>query len=279
MKIALVQQHATKNVDDNLRRAVAAFNEAVAQGAELVAYAELGFLPFLPQIPAGERPDAFAFAQPIPGPVTEEFAALAKKRGAVVVLNLFEKAGDRTFDASPVIDADGTLLGTTRMIHIMDGPGFHEQSYYAAGDRPRCVFETQVGKVGVAICYDRHFPEYMRGLGLLGAQVVVVPQAGVMDEWGEGLYEGELRIASFQNGYFAALCNRVGQEDILHFSGESFVTNPFGEVIARAPRDSDHILFADCDLGLIDRSFAKRHFLRDRRPEVYRFFGITDKNT
>jgi len=278
MKIALIQQHASKNVDDNLSRGVAAFNEAVAQGAELVAYAELGFLPFLPQIPAGERPDAFTLAQPVPGPATEEFAALAKKNGVVVILNLFEKAGERTFDASPVIDADGTLLGTTRMIHIMEGPGFHEQGYYAPGDRPTCVYETQVGKVGVAICYDRHFPEYMRGLGLLGAQVVVVPQAGVLNEWGEGLVEGELRVASFQNGYFAALCNRVGREAILHFSGESFVTDPFGEVIARAPRDNDHILFAECDLGLIDQSFAKRHFLRDRRPEVYRLLGITDKN-
>ena len=93
----------------------------------------------------------------------------------------------------------------------MEGPGFHERGYYAPGPVRGFVFETQVGKIGVAICYDRHFPEYMRGLALQGAEIVVVPQAGILDEWGEGLYEGELRIASFQNGYFAALANRVGQ--------------------------------------------------------------------
>jgi len=276
LKIALVQQHASKDLDDNLRRGVAAFEQAAREGARLIAYAELSFLPFLPQLPSRERPDFRSFAQSVPGPFTEEFAGLAKRYGTVVVLNLFETDGRQTFDSSPVIDADGRLLGVTRMIHIMDGPGFYEQGYYTPGNRQPFVYETQAGKIGIAICYDRHFPEYMRCLGLLGAEIVVVPQAGILDEWGAGLYEGELQIASFQNGYFAALVNRVGKEDVLHFAGESFVTNPFGQVIARAPRDKDEILFADCDLDLIPESHARRHFLPDRRPEVYRFFGLTD---
>jgi N-carbamoylputrescine amidase len=275
MKIALIQQRASADMDDNLRRGVAAFRRAAAGGAQLIAYAELGFLPFLPQIPSRDNPEFRACAQSVPGPLTEEFSALAKRHGAAVVLNLFEREGGATFDSSPVIDADGRLLGTTRMVHIMEGPGFHEQDYYAPGSNPQFVYETKIGKVGVAICYDRHFPEYMRGLGLLGAEIVVVPQAGVLNEWGEGVYEGELQIASLQNGYFTALINRVGRETVLHFSGESFVTDPFGKVIARAPRDEESILFADCDLGLIDKSQAKRHFLPDRRPDVYRRFGLT----
>ena len=275
MKIALIQQHATADPDDNLRRGVSAFHHAAQEGARLVAFAELGFLPFLPQVPSRDDPEYRAHAQPVPGPLTEEFSALARRSGVVTVLNLFETDGRRTFDSSPVIDADGRLLGTTRMVHIMEGPGFHERGYYSPGNNPRFVYETKVGKVGVAICYDRHFPEYMRGLGLLGAEIVVVPQAGVLDEWGAGVYEGELQIASFQNGYFGALANRVGKETVLHFSGESFVTDPFGTVIARAPRDAESILFADCDLGLIEKSHAKRHFLPDRRPNVYRRFGLT----
>jgi predicted amidohydrolase len=276
VKIALVQQHASGDLDDNLRRGVAAFRSAVEQGARMVAFAELAFLPFLPSLPSERRPGAERYAQTVPGPLTEEFSALSARHGVVTVLNLFESAGGRTFDSSPVIDADGRLLGVTRMVHIMEGPGFHERGYYAPGGGQKFVFDTAVGRIGVAICYDRHFPEYMRGLALLGARIVVVPQAGVLDEWGPGVYEGELQIAALQNGYFAALANRVGPEGDLHFSGESYVVDPLGQVVARAPRDRDHLLLADCDLGLLDRSPARRHFLGDRRPEVYRGMGLTD---
>jgi predicted amidohydrolase len=277
MKIALVQQRATLNLDENLRCGIDAFRQAAGRGARLIAYAELAFLPFLPQVPADRRKDLGSFAQPVPGPITEEFSALAKKHGVVAVLNLFESDGGRTYDSSPVIDADGRLLGATRMVHIMEGPGFHESGYYAPGDWPSYVYETALGKIGVAICYDRHFPEYMRMLALQGAQIVVIPQAGTVGEWGEGIFEGEVRIAAFQNGYFAALVNRVGREDVLHFAGESFVVDPFGRVINRAPQGEDHILYADCDLGLLSGCPAKTHFLPDRRPGLYKHFKLTDE--
>ena len=172
--------------------------------------------------------------RPIPGPTTDAFCDLAKEHGVVFVLNLFESADAKTFDSSPVIDADGTIMGTTRMIHITDYPCFHEQGYYAPGDNGAPVYDTKYGKIGVAICYDRHYPEYMRAMGVAGAEVVFVPQAGAVDEWPEGLYEAELRVAAFQNGYFTALCNRVGKEEQLTFAGESFVCDPTGNVIARA---------------------------------------------
>ena len=120
----------------------------------------------------------------------------------------------------------------------------------------------------MAICYDRHYPEYMRALALQGAELVVVPQAGAVDEWPEGLYEGEMRVAAFQNGYFVALCNRVGREERLHFAGESFVSTPEGRVLVRAGSDEE-ILFAELDMEQVERSHARRLFLRDRRPELY----------
>jgi len=272
MKIALIQQRASRDPQENLKRGIEAFSQAAAAGAKIIAFAELAFLPFLPQNPA--HPEALAMAEPIPGPTTEAFSALAKKYGVVTVLNLFEKDDQETFDSSPVIDVDGKILGTIRMVHIMDGLGFFEKGYYQPGCNQSFVFKTAVGRIGVAICYDRHFPEYMRNLGLQQAEIVFVPQAGALGEWPEGIFEAELQVAAFQNGYFAALVNRVGREEKLHFAGESFVVDPFGRVIARAPQNKDFILYAECDLEQIAQSPAKRFFLRDRRPDFYRNFKI-----
>jgi N-carbamoylputrescine amidase len=267
MKIALVQQKAGHDKDDNLRRGLEAFDRAAAAGARLVAFAELAFERFYPQCRATAGFEAQA--EPVPGPVTDAFAERARRHGVVTVLNLFEREGDRCFDCSPVIDADGTLVGKTRMVHITDYEGFHEQGYYAPGDTGAPVYETAVGRVGVAICYDRHYPEYMRAMALGGAGLVVVPQAGATGEWPEGLYEAEMRVAAFQNGYYVALCNRVGTEERLDFAGESFVCAPDGVVTARAGQGTEEVLLAEVDFERVRSSHARRLFLRDRRPELY----------
>lgn len=267
MRIALVQQRADHDKAGNVERGLAALEAAARDGAELVCFAELAFERFHPQTRA--RPGFEQLAEPVPGPITDAFSKRAKTLGVVVVLNLYEKDADRCFDCSPVIDADGALLGRTRMVHITDSEGFHEEGYYAPGDTGAPVYATRVGKLGVAICYDRHFPEYMRALAVGGAELVVVPQAGAVGEWPDGLYEAEMRVAAFQNGYFLGLCNRVGQEERLEFAGESFVCGPDGQVIGRARRGTDEILHADLDLVDTTRSHARRLFLRHRRPELY----------
>jgi predicted amidohydrolase len=267
MRIALVQQEAKPDKTYNIERGLQAVRTAAAHGAQLVAFAELAFERFHPQDPAG--PDALNLAETVPGPTTCAFSVLAKELGTVLVLNLFERDGFRTFDCSPVIDADGTLLGRTRMVHITDYAWFHEQGYYTPGDTGAPVYTTAAGSVGVAICYDRHYPEFMRALALAGADLVVVPQAGSVGEWPEGLYEAEMRVAAFQNGYFTALCNRVGPEDRVTFAGESFVSGPDGRVLARAPGGLETILYADLNLQQAADSHARRLFLRDRRPELY----------
>jgi N-carbamoylputrescine amidase len=267
MKIALVQQHAEDRVEHNIARGIEALERAAAAGARLVAFPELAFTRFLPQRPA--TPGALERAEPVPGPTTERFAERAKALGVVVVLNLLERDGEKTFDSSPVIDADGRIAGKTRMVHVIEAPCFHEKGFYTPGDLGAGVFDTAAGRIGIAICYDRHFPEYMRALGLKGAELVVVPQAGAVDEWPPGVFEAELQAAAFQNGYFAALANRVGEEECLAFAGESFVTDPGGLVLARAPKGEDAILYADIDYGKLDGCPARKHFLKDRRPEVY----------
>jgi len=267
MKISLIQQHATRDKSANVARGLANLEEAARNGAALACFAELAFEWFHPQRRAA--PDHAALAEPIPGPTTEVFRRKARELGIVVVLNLYEHAPHGTFDSSPIIDADGRLLGVTRMIHITEYACFHEQGYYTPGDGGMPVYDTKAGRIGVSICYDRHYPEVMRALALNGAELVVVPQAGSIGEWPEGLYEAELQVAAFQNGYFTALCNRVGREDTLEFAGESFVCAPDGRVIARAPAREDRILYAEVDLSAVPESHARRLFLQHRRPDLY----------
>jgi N-carbamoylputrescine amidase len=267
VRIALAQRAATANHGVNLRGALGAMEEAARHGAQLFCVPELALTPFFPQHP--RHAQAKASAEPIPGPTTDRVAARARELGLVTVFNLYEQAGDRYYDSSPVIDADGTILGITRMVHITDYACFHERAYYAEGDRGAPVYNTAVGRIGVAICYDRHYPEYMRALGVGGAELVVIPQAGVLDEWPDGMYEAEVRTAAFQNGYFAALCNRVGREERLTFAGESFVVSPTGEVLARGKRLEEDLLIADLDFSACAASPARTLFWNDRRPELY----------
>lgn len=267
MKIALIQQHATRDKPANLARGLASLETAADNGARLACFAELAFEWFYPQRPAGH--DCRELAEPLDGPTVTAFRQKAKQLGIVTVINLYERDGDRTYDSSPVIDADGSLLGVTRMTHITEYPCFHEQGYYTPGDKGAPVYKTKAGTIGVSICYDRHFPEYMRALAVNGADLVIVPQAGAVDEWPEGLYEAEMRVAAFQNGYFTALCNRVGKEDCLDFAGESFVCGPDGDVIARGARSRDEIVYADLDYSKLAESNARKLFMKHRRPELY----------
>jgi N-carbamoylputrescine amidase len=267
VRVALVQHQAGPDRAGNVARGLEAVREAAAMGAALVAFPELAFTPFFPCVRCG-GPPPLDLAEPVPGPTTDAFARLAADLGVVIVLNLYERDGGQAFDSSPVIDADGTLLGTTRMLHVAQMAHFYEQDYYTPGDHGMPVYETAAGRIGVAICYDRHYPEVMRSLGLQRADLVVVPQAGMLGEWPDGLYEAELRVAAFQNGYFTALANRVGAEPTMTFAGESFVCDPSGRVIARGPAAAEAIVCADLDVPQLASCHARRLFLRDRRPEL-----------
>ncbi len=248
MRIALIQQHAGEDRAENLARALHNMERAAEAGADLVVFPEVALTRFFPQ----ERgfSEAADWAEPIPGPTADRIAAQARALSLVTVFNMYERdEHGRTFDSSPVFEADGSLLGITRMVHITDYEWFHEQEYYHPGDRGAPVYQTSVGRVGVAICYDRHYPEYMRALGVAGAELVCIPQAGGIGEWPEGMYEAEVRTASFQNGYFTALCNRVGSEEKVTFAGESFVSDPEGRIVSRGASGTEDLVVLDIDLA------------------------------
>ena len=268
IKLALIQQHVAKDLDNNIERGIDSFKKAAEEGAELIAFAELAFTYFYPQLPADGK--IHDLAEKIPGKTTEIFSELARKYNVITVLNLFEKKDNKTFDSSPVIDSDGSILGITRMVHIIEAPCFHESSYYVPADKDNnMVYDTSLGKIGVAICYDRHFPEYMRALALQGAELVIIPQANGVNEFQPGVYEAEIQAASFLNGYFIALCNRIGEEDTITFEGKSFVTAPDGRIIKQAEALKDEILFVEIDLDEVNNSNARKYYLNDRRPELY----------
>jgi beta-ureidopropionase len=273
LRLALAQVAAGQAPEQNLEAALAMMDRAAEAGAQVMAFPELALLRFFPQWEhyAGARD----LAEPIPGPTSDRIAAKAAEHDMVTVFNLYERDGSRHFDSSPVFDADGTLLGVTRMVHITEYACFHEQQYYDPGDRGAPVYDTAVGRIGVAICYDRHYPEYMRALGVAGAELVVIPQAGALDEWPEGMYEAEVRTAAFQNGYYAALCNRVGPEERLTFAGESFVVAPDGTVLARGKSREPDMLIVDLDLEACAASPARSLFWQHRRPGTYADWGLT----
>lgn len=266
-RIALIQQKAGPDPRENLQIGLQNAKAAASAGADIIAFPEVAFQQFFPQHQlTGDR---FRFAETIPGPTTDAFSELARDLGVVCILNLFEQDGDKAYDSSPVIDADGSILGVTRMMHITHYEGFYEQDYYDPGDRGAPVFDTAHGRIGVCICYDRHYPEYLRALALQGAQLVVIPQAGAVGEWPEGVYEAELQAGSFQHGFYMALANRVGPEEVLTFEGASFITDPNGSIVARAPQADETTLLADLDFSLVEQSAARTLFMQHRRPDAY----------
>ncbi len=263
MNVALIQQHCSNDRQENLERGVRNLRAAISHGAEVICFAELSFDRFFPQFP--DHDDSESLAEAIPGPTTQALADVAAEHGVIIIPNIYESDDSAAYDTSAVIGTQGELLGKTRMAHIADFNCFHEKRYYTPGPTDPPVYDTPFGKIGIAVCFDRHFPEYMRALALKGAEVVFVPQAGADGEWDDGVFEAEMQTASFQNGYFTALCNRVGPEERLTFAGSSFICNPSGKIICKAKNLEDEILYATLDTGECASSPARKLFLPERK--------------
>jgi beta-ureidopropionase len=214
----------------------------------------------------------YAAAEPIPGPTTERMQAYAKKYEMAIVVPLYELAMRGVFyNSAAVIDADGSYLGRYRKQHIPHTAGFWEKYFFKPGDGGYPVFQTRYAKIGVYICYDRHFPEGARCLGLNGAEIVFNPSATVAG-LSQHLWKLEQPAHAVANGYFVGANNRVGTEapwSIGRFYGSSYFVNPRGQFLAEGSEDKDEVVVADLDLNLIDEVRQTWQFYRDRRPEAY----------
>lgn len=270
VKLALAQTACRPGRDQNLEHGLRLISQAAEQGAHLICFPEVSFDTFFPQYRADRR--YFALGESIDGPLVERIQFHVAATGVAVVFNMYERAGaGEYYDCSPVIDNTCTLLGRSRMMHIAESPGYNEKYYYREGNTGYPVYSTRfAGRVGVAICYDRHFPEHMRALTLAGAEIILVPTATAsLEEDFQRVWEVEMQGAAIANQVFIAVTNRVGPDDTLTFFGSSFVVNPRGQVIARASRTEEELLFVECDLDLIEQARQEMPFLRDRRPETY----------
>jgi len=214
----------------------------------------------------------YAGAEPIPGPTTELMAEYARKHEMVIVVPLYEEAMRGVYyNSAAVIDADGTYLGKYRKQHIPQTNGFWEKYFFKPGDGGYPVFNTRYGKVGVYICYDRHFPEGARCLGLNGAEIVFNPSATVAG-LSQYLWKLEQPAHAVANGYYVGAINRVGTEapwNIGKFYGTSYFVNPRGQFLAEASEDDDELVIADLDFDMIDEVRQTWQFYRDRRPDAY----------
>jgi len=243
--------------------------EAGKQGVQILCLQEVFNTPYFCP---GQDAKWYASAESVPGPTTEMMAEYARKYEMVMVVPVYEKEqAGLLYNTAAVIDADGTYLGKYRKTHIPHTSGFWEKFFFRPGNLGYPVFETRYAKIGVYICYDRHFPEGARALGLNGAEIVYNPSATVAG-LSQYLWKLEQPAHAAANGYFMGCINRVGTEkpwNLGRFYGSSYFVDPRGSIFAIASEDRDELLVADFDLDLIDEVRSTWQFYRDRRPDAY----------
>ncbi len=269
VKAALVQAKWTGDKESMIGSHVVLAKEAAAQGAQVLCFEELFYGPYFCQV---QDPEFYAYAEPIPGPTTERVSALARETSMVIVAPIYEEDQPGIYyNTAIVVDADGRYLGKYRKTHIPQVKGFWEKYYFRPGNLGYPVFDTAVGRIGVYICYDRHFPEGWRALGLAGAQIVFNPSA-TSRGLSAYLWNLEQPAAAVANEYFVGAINRVGVEPLgdNEFYGGSYFVDPRGQTVGSAASGSDdEVVVRDLDLGMIEEVRQLWAFYRDRRPDSY----------
>lgn len=267
MKIALAQISSVQEKQTNIEKGIEYLRKAAQKGAEAIFYPEMSFCRFFPQYQG--NPEFFDWAEPVPGPTVEAFQKACAENSIAAIINVFEKGEPgRYYDCSPVIDSSGNYLGKSQMMHIAELPNYNEKYYYWEGKTDYPLFKCGSVKIGIAICYDRHYPEQMRILTLKGADMIVVPTATSLTDL-KTIWETEMQAASVANQVYVAVVNHVGIDDKIHYFGKSFVTGPQGNIISMAGDKDEELLIVDIDPCQIDRTRRILPFLRDRRPETY----------
>lgn len=280
VKLGLLQSACSENPSENLKNTLALAEKAAKKGAQIICTQELFRSQYFCQ---KEDHEYFKLAEPIPGPSTEAFQKLAKKHKVVIIASLFEKRAAGVYhNTAVVIDADGSLLGIYRKMHIPDDPQFYEKFYFTPGDLGFKAWQTKYGRIGVCVCWDQWYPEAARLTAMQGAEIIFYPTAigwhpKEKEEYGanqHGAWELIQRSHAVANGCYVAVANRIGLEkpaggDGLEFWGQSFVAGTSGQILAKAAQDKEEVLVVEVDLSKVDVTRTHWPFLRDRRIDAY----------
>jgi N-carbamoylputrescine amidase len=288
--VGLVQMSMTADPQANLEKAIARVREAAGRGATLICLPELFRTLYIGQ---REDHDLFNLAEPVPGPSTEALGKVARELGVVIVASLFERRAPGLYhNTAAILDADGTVAGIYRKMHIPDDPSYYEKFYFTPGDLGFKAFDTAAGRIGTLVCWDQWYPEGARLTALQGAAILLYPTAIGWHPAEKAQYGPQQldawrtiqRSHAIANGCYVAAVNRVGFEQLdgqgagLEFWGQSFLADPFGVVLTEAPADAEAILVAPLDLKRLEDVRRNWPFLRDRRVDAYagidqRFLG------
>jgi beta-ureidopropionase len=270
VRAAVVQCNANMSKQEAIEKHIELIGKAAAEGAQVTCLQEIFHGPYFP---AEQDTKWYATAEPDDGPTVTRMRDVAREHGMVLIVPFYEEAQTGVYyNTAVIIESDGTLAGKYRKSHIPHvGPCFWEKFYFKPGNLGYPVFNTSVGRIGLIICYDRHFPEIGRALGLKGAELVFNPSATV-ESLSKYLWELEQPAHAVANGYWIAAINRVGAEPPLtehRFYGSSYFCNPRGQIVAKASDSQDEVLIHDVDLDMNREVRNTWQFLRDRRPETY----------
>jgi N-carbamoylputrescine amidase len=248
---------------ENLAKALAYLERAADEGAHLVLFPESQLSPYFPQFP---NRDASRYRVGLEDPLVEQLRQACRARRILATANLYLAEATGNYSATVMIGRSGEILGVSRKMHITCVPSFYEQHYFAPSGEGFHVYDTSIGRIGVVICYDRHYPESIRSCALRSAELILIPTANTTAETME-MFDWEVRVAAFQNNVYLAMCNRVGIEDAMSFAGQSLVVDPDGEVVARVGSE-EQLLMAEIDLGRVQASRRERPYLALRNPRL-----------
>lgn len=275
VKVGLVQNSCTNDLDSNLTKAEKGIRMAASKGAQIICLQELFKSLYFCDV---EDHENFKLAESIPGPSTDFFSSLAKELGVVIIASLFEKRAEGLYhNTTAVLDADGIYLGKYRKMHIPDDPGYYEKFYFTPGDLGYKVFKTKFATIGVLICWDQWYPEAARITSLMGAEILFYPTAigwhkdQDIDTNNEQYQAWQTiqRSHAVANGVPVVSVNRVGVEGDMKFWGGSFLTNAFGRVLYQADHSDEEVYVHELDMENSDRYRTHWPFLRDRRIDSY----------
>ena len=265
MRIAIAQMKNEGTIEKNLKKSISLIKEAAENNTDLILFPEVQLTEFFPQY---EKKDVRQYRLQIDSDEVKAFQTVCKEACIMAVPNIYLEEGGNAYDASMLIDNRGEIIGIQKMVHVAQAKQFYEQDYYTPADDGFKVFETEFGKIGIVVCFDRHYPESIRTETLMGADIILIPTVNTKSEPSE-MFEWELRVQAFHNSVAIAMCNRVGSESEMIFSGESIVVDANGNVLVKAD-DKEQILYVDIDLCESNKIRERKPYTNLRRVELYK---------